>query len=226
MTSIDPDALLADLKCSATARKCRSLDVVHGVLEKQAKEGALDFSIATIGRLSAAAGGPTTQSIRNKGGSDYRRLIEAWAAAQRTTTRKPPAPTSRQNLPTRDNDILERIDDPALRAVVGTIIAERNRFRSEIQVLKAQSEFVVDRRATKPNTAPSVEMLPSLQGLLTAMEREALTDSISDNLLSQRGWSLQLNGRMKDENGRTLYKPGYASALQKILQAMGVNPGE
>jgi len=221
VTTIDPSAILEDLKAGASPRKARTLDLLFGLLQKQAESGVMDFSIATIGRLSSAAGGPTTQAIRNKGGADYRRLIEAWAASQATTRRKPLSPTNRQKLPTRFEDILGRIEDSALRAVVGTLIAERNRFFNENRILKAQSDIVVDRRPMKQEAPPAVEGPPALNELLTDMEREALQAAVSEEFLEQRGWTALDNGRVKNEDGRSIYKPGYLTAIRKILAETG-----
>lgn len=218
MMTIEPQAILDDLKSRATKRKIKSLDLIYRLLQKQTQSGVMDFSIATIGRLSSAAGGPSTQAIRNKGGESYRRVIEAWAAAQGTTTKKPLASTHRQQPPPKDDDVLRRIEDPALRAVIGTFIAERNKLYSENRLLKSQSEIVVDRRPAKREVPQTVEVLPSLSGLLTDMEREALREAISDKTLADRGWKTQVNGRVKDENGRLLYKPGYITAIAKILK--------
>jgi len=217
VTTIDPAKFLADLKNGASKRKCNSLDLIYGILERHTASGERDFSIATIGRLSASAGGPSSQSIRNPGGLDYRRLIEVWAQAHGTTRKKPPSQGSRPKVPTRDADILKRIEDPALRAVVGAIMAERNRFQNELRVLKSQTEFTIDRRPVKGVLEQPVELLPSLAGVLNDAEREALEHAISEKLLTERGWRAFENGRVKDENNRHLYKPGYLLAIKKIL---------
>lgn len=214
---VDPAVLLDELKSLASKRKRTTLDLIYGLLEKQAKSGVADYSIATLGRLSTAAGGPSTQAIRNKNGADYRRLIEAYAASQGATTKKPLSPTNRQHLPTRDEDLLRRIEEPALRAVIGSIIAERNRYLSENRILKARTEIVVDCRPANRATSP-VEVLPTLRGLLTPMEREALEEAISEPFLTRQAWSRAANGRIKDEDGRVLYKPGYVSAIEKVLK--------
>lgn len=215
--TLDPKKVLDDLKASATKRKRASLDLIYGILEQQIENGQRDFSIATIGRLSADAHGPSPQAIRNKGGADYRRIIEVWAIAHNATTKKPLPRGSRGMIPKRDEDILKLIEDPALRAVVGAIIAERNRFRKELRVLKSQTELTIDRRPEIRGIVPTVEMFPSLSELLNDIEREALRNSISEKLLEERGWKTFDNGRVKDQNNRHLYKPGYVTAIQKIL---------
>jgi len=221
--TIDPKKLLDKLKATASIRKQHTLELIHEILERQTALGDRDFSIANIGRLSSQKGGPSPQAIRNKGGEDYRRLIEAWAASYSTTTKKPLSQGSRNVTPGRDEDILKRIEDPALRAVVGAIIAERNRYLQELRVVKGQMEIIIDRRPAACEVQKPVELLPSLSGILTESEREALEHAVSDKLIGERGWEVFPNGRVKDQNGRHLYKPGYITALKKVLNETVAN---
>jgi hypothetical protein len=122
--------------------------------------------------------------------------------------------TNRQKLPTKVEEILVRIEDPAMRAVIGTIIAERNKFRSENILLKTMTETIVDRRRVVAPPKGS----PCLSGLLTEPEREALQLAISEKLFEERAWKVFPNGRVKDKHGRHLYKPGYVTAIKKILK--------
>lgn len=218
MTEIDPKKLLIELKDKATSRKSKSLDLIYHLLELQTQNKQMDFSIATIGRLSVKNGGPSPQAIRNKGGENYRTLIEAWAASQGTTTKKPPSIGARNITPKRDEDILMLIEDPALKAVIGAIIRERNQFRNELRVLKSHTSITVDRRPIRRESKQPIELLPAITGLLTLSERVALEDSISEKTFAERCWVCMPNGRVKDENGRHLYKPGYISAIENILR--------
>lgn len=212
----DPQRLLEDLKANASSRKVKSLDLIFKLLQHHSEAGTQDFSIATIGRLSAKAGGPSSQSIRNKGGKEYRRLIEAWAVHNGTTTKKPISPGNR-NIPKRDSDVLRLIDDPALRAVVGAIIAERDRFCKELRTLKSQIQFTIDRRPETSYSDTSALPLASIAKVLTGGEQEALKHAISDNLFETRGWIASKTGRVKDNNGRHIYKAGYLTAIEKVL---------
>jgi hypothetical protein len=40
---------------------------------------------------------------------------------------------------------------------------------------------------------------------------------VSDRLLKDEGWTMDSEGRVVTETGRALYKPGYVSAIRKIL---------
>ena len=77
---INPSEILAGFKGASNTRKQRSLDIIYDILEDESRKTNPDYSIANIGRLSIKNGGPSTQSIRNKGGADYIILIYACAA--------------------------------------------------------------------------------------------------------------------------------------------------
>ena len=223
MTKVNPQKLLSNLKEKATQRKKKTLDIIYTILEKQAKNDTIDFSIAAIGRLSAKAGGPSTQAIRNKGGADYRTLIEAYAFFKNATTKKPLSKGTRSIFPERDENLLLKIEDPALRVVFGEIIRERNLFRSQLKVLKSQTEFVIDKRRAK-REIKRIDVLPKFNvDCLNDVERQALEDAVSDQLIQKQGWQLFENGRIKDKDGRHLYKPGYIKAIKKILMEIVKN---
>jgi len=134
--------------------------------------------------------------------------------------KKPTSPTSSGAITSsRDADILPRIQDPAIRALVGMIIAERNRLSAENKKLKAHAELVIDNRPVRPQ-AP-VEVLPPLRCLLLTSERDALEEAISEKFLKGRGWNAEENGRVRNEHGRSLYKPGYVTAIRKVLENCG-----
>ena len=113
-----PDELLELLKTKSNARKQRSLDIISGICKEQLERGSRDFSIATIGRLSSEQGGPSPQTIRNKGGDDFRALIATWAEHSKGAMKKPP-----RIQESGISSILEKINDPAVRSIVGSILA-------------------------------------------------------------------------------------------------------
>ncbi len=115
--NIDTDAVLESLKDGKTAKTQSSLDTLNQTLKDYYESGARDFSITTIGRVSEENGGVGYQSIRATANKHYRDLIEAWAAKAKTTTKKPPVGPAKR--PTQDHQLLERIDDTAVRAFSG-----------------------------------------------------------------------------------------------------------
>lgn len=217
---IDPQLILKELKDGATTRTQASLDKLNGVLCKHYEAGEKDFCIATIGRLSVAAKGPSTVTIRNKSGAHYRRLIEAWATKAGTDMKKPLASHSRQREVPSDTRLLERLDDPALRALFGQIIAERNRYKKEVNLLKQQADIVIDKRPIRQanmSKEDTIEVLPSLSGVLTEMEIIALRKAISEEFFAKWGWKVTKAGQVKCEEYGEIYPRGYVNAIKKVL---------
>jgi hypothetical protein len=218
---VDINTILEDLKSGKASRTQDSLDKLNALLEARFKAGEKDYSIAAIGRVSKAEGGVGAVSIRNKTGEHFRLLIDAWATKANTTMKKPPVPQSRKLDTPSDMDLLKRLDDPAMRAVFGQIIAEKNKLKAENRILKQNAEVVVDMRPNRVIHAEQVhqevEVLPSLDGVLLQADIEALEDSINTDKMKQRGWTLSKYGAVKDEHGRPLFKNGFVLAIQKIL---------
>jgi hypothetical protein len=212
--------IFEDLKARATTRQAKSLTTLNEVLKAQYAAGERNFSIAEIGRLSAERGGPTAQTIRNKTGLVFRQLIEAWAAQAGASMKAPVNPLAKANKVPKDYELLQRITDPALRAVFGQIIAERNRFRNELNLLKAHSELIVDKRPAQKfdqvEANSAVQVLPALN--LNDMEITALKAAVSDEFFESREWTVSPAGQVKDENRREVYKHGYVNAIRKILK--------
>lgn len=218
---IDINLILDDLKMGKSQRTIDSLDKLNILLESRFKEGEQDYSIATIGRLSKAENGIGTVSIRNKSGEHYRLLIDAWATRANTTMKKPPAPHSRKHDIPSDMELLKHLDDPALRAVFGQIIAEKNKLKAENRILKQNAEVIIDLRPNHvvqaKQVTQEVQILPSLNNVLRDSEIEALKDSIDEIRIMQRGWTVSELGAVRDENNRPLFKVGFVQAIQAVL---------
>ena len=209
-SSVDPVIVLNELCAKATSRTSQSLKALHEVLEKHSKSQSLDFSIATIGRLSKEHGGPSTQTIRNCTGKHFKQLIEVWAAYSGTTTTKLLSVRQKQLLNNNDQHILDSIEDPVIRAVIGSLIAERNKYRDQLNVLKANADIVIDRRKAEfvaSNTLPS----------LSPLEVEAFRTAISDDFMTEMKWVVMPTGQVKSIDGVEIYKRGYVNGLLKLL---------
>lgn len=216
---IDINVILADLKEGKSKATQESLDYLNALLEARYKVGEKDYSIATIGKVSKESGGIGTVSIRNKSGEHYRRLIDAWATKANTTMKKPPVAHSRANYTPKDEELLQRLDDPALRAIFGQIIAQKKRLEAENRILKNQAEVIVDMRPNKQSVQfNAVEVIPSLTGLFLETEVDALKDAIDEDSLARKGLIKTSTGAIKDTDGHTLFKVGFAKAIQKLLK--------
>lgn len=221
LMQINVDVILENMKANKTQRTKDSLDKLNALLEARFNENKQDYSIATIGRASKDEGGIGTVSIRNKSGKHFRLLIDAWATKANTTMKKPPIPQSRKHDIPSDMDLLTQLSDPAMRAVFGQIIAEKNKLKAENRILKQNTEVIVDMR---PNHAvyaeqlpQRVQVLPSLNGILLKTDIEALTDAIDKEKMKERGWTVSNYGAVKDENNRPLFKVGFVLAIKKVL---------
>ncbi|MBS9403089.1 hypothetical protein KG088_05555 [Halomonas sp. TRM85114] len=217
---IDIGVILEGLKDGKTKKTQQSLDKLNETLREYYERGERDFSITAIGRLSAEDGGIGYESIRATANKHYRDLIEAWAAKAKTTTKKPLSRQSRSRRVPQDNQLLERIPDPALRVLFGQIIAERNRYRTQLNILKNQAEVVIDRRPVRNFEAqaePSIELLPSLKGIVSDNEIKALRFAASDECIERQGWLVTQAGQVKNELGEEVFPRGFMTGLRKLV---------
>ena len=215
------DIILADLKDGKVPKTQQSLDKLNGILQAYAEAGQRDFSITQIGRISAAEGGPGYESIRATNNKHYRTLIEAWAQKCKTDTKKPLAPHSRSKTIPTDNALLERIPDAAVRALFGQIIAERNRYRNEVNLLKQHANITIDKRPVRQFDAAAVQavqVLPAFSNILTESEKQALAYAISGKCMEDHGWQTTQAGQVKDmEYNTEIFPRGFITGLRKIL---------
>ena len=148
----------------------------------------------------------------------YRDLIEAWAAKAQTTTKKPPSIPAKKSG--QDYQLLERIDDTAVRALFGQIIRERDRYKSEANMLKNQTQIIIDKRPTtftESNSEARVELLPSLKGVCSDNEIKALRTVCSDEWLEKFDFNANDLGQVKDEYGNEILPRGFLTGLRKLL---------
>jgi len=213
---MNPSELLAQLKGTANSGKSRNLDIVDAVCREQFERGSKDFSVATIARICLEEKkGPSKSTIHNKTGDDYKALIATWAKFAGGGTKKPKRATENPI-----NDVLAKIDNPAVRAVMGSVLAENKKLRGEVNLLKSQAKVVIDRRAEITSSAPqeAIQIISPSAGL-TASETEALHHAVSERFLSDEGWEIDPNGRiLNSRTRRAIFKVGFASAIRKVLE--------
>lgn len=199
-----PDAYLAALLAKGGRPvKLRNLQTMHEICRAQYESGSRDISIVTIGKLCESQGLLTARGLYNAPMADYRNLIKIWAEYA-----GPPAPKPAKQLAT--DEYLMQINDPAIRAIVQGVIAERNKLKAQLNTLQADTKIVVDLR---PNTNANV---PALGAALTDSELTALTKAISPEFLEGQGWREANFGEIVTQRGRTVFDPGFATALRKI----------
>jgi hypothetical protein len=215
MINIHPDELFSQLQNNSSTRKKRTLELIHYICKNHSDTGNKDFSIVTIAGLISDAGGPSEQALRNKQAEDYRTLINLWAKYSNGTHKK----VKRQKSTSVNDDILRNISDPTTKALVGMILAENKKLKNENSLLKQQTTLTIDMRKSKGEALEDNQnaVLLSPSHNITDMEIKALRDAISDKLMNHRGWTVDEYGRVK-EKGITVYKTGYVSAIEKILE--------
>lgn len=209
MNAAAPDLVLETLKSGAGQRTVRNLEKVHGVCRAIHQAGGRDYSLASIGRRSQECGGPTAGTLYTVAGKPFRELIAAWAKHAGAA----PAPAT----PPAEDVWLRRIPDPADRALIGMLIAERNRLRHEVNLLKAHASVIVDRRPAAIEQV-GTNGASALDGLVPT-EREALAKALSAEWLDEHGLKISAHGAVLNDHGRELLPIGFVPGLRKLLGA-------
>lgn len=215
VTDIHPDVVLESLLAKGGRSNRRAnLAKMHELCRKQYEASSRDFSLPAIGRLAEADGIIKGRALYNAQSADYRVLIEAWAAYA-----GPPVPKQAKML--ASHEYLMRIGDPAIRSIMQAIIAERDKLKAQLNVLKAHTQVTVDRRplgvtiASAPGVPPVAVL--SLAAQLTSSEHEALLKAVSPEYLEKCGLREGSHGEIVNERGRVLFDVGFARAIRKIL---------
>lgn len=207
-TSNHPETLLQELLSQKPRpQKVKNLLAIHELCQEHYNAGERDFSLSNIGKLCEQKGLLKARGLYNAPLADYRRLIESWS-----TYAGPQIPKPARQLAT--DDYVARIEDPALRVLVQTVISERNKLKAQLNTLKSATTIVVDRR---PSTATTNLPISNQSKGLTDSERKALSRAISPEFLMENGWQETELGEVVNARGRTVFDPGFATGLRKLL---------
>lgn len=221
---LHPDTLRdAMLSGRVHPAKRRNIELIHQVCAERFSLKSRDFSLASIGEFVQTRGGLSVKTLWNDSSADYRKLIQAWEAFAG-------GPKPKEVSKEAPEDALARsVADPAARIVLGKLLRERDSLRNEVNILKAQTKLVIDKRPvvvekTIPLTSDGSMTLEVKTGpTLNALEREALEHAISPSTWQAEGWKEEKNGRVTKDLGegrsRTVFKPGYVTAVRKLLDA-------
>ena len=79
----------------------------------------------------------------------------------------------------------------------------------------SKSQIVVNQRPLGATIAPGGEGVRVIEigAQLTDSERESLQKTISTGFLADQGWALGQDGEVLTATGRTLFEPGFVSAI-------------
>jgi hypothetical protein len=213
---------LVECMCDgADPRRQRSLRAVHGACEEHRAHGSRDYSLATIGRLSQARGGPAERALRNKSGAQYRQVIAAHQAAYAL-----PAKPKRSKAD--EDGLLDGVRDPLQRARIELLRDEVKGLRRKVQMLQqiAAASAVVTLVPSRDGDAslPAAHLGRQLTVDLLPTEKEALRDGLEETRLTAAGLRIDRLGRIHDANGTELFPMGFADALVKLSKAFGAEP--
>ncbi|MFG6459831.1 gamma-mobile-trio protein GmtX [Roseateles sp. BYS96W] len=188
-------------------QKAKNLLAIHEVCRAQHAAGSRDLTVNAIGKLCEEQGILKARGLYNEPAKDYRALIEAWAVLA-----GPPVPKQDKKLAT--DEYVDRIPDPATRTLVRSVIAERNKLLAQLNTLKAATVIQVDRR---PALAAATGGPTAASASLTESERDALKKAISPEFLESKAWVEVEWGEILDAGGWSLFDPGFATGLRKLL---------
>lgn len=206
--SVNPERVFEELSERLSPTKRTSLALIHKVCRELNEQNVRNMSIAKVGKISRARGGPSAQSIRNKGGEEYRALVRAWQ--EQIGCDKPSKSLS--DAPEEKQEILRSIKDPGIRAMVGHLLAENRRLQADLRVLRNTKKFsfVIDSASGLVTDAE-----PALD--LSTTEREALRHFLSSEQIRNNDWALDDRGRLRNASGRAISRAGFGSAIHKIV---------
>ncbi len=211
----DALGLLQTLKAQAAREnKRKNLELLWKVLEGMWREGCRSYGVAEVGRKLAEAGGLKTQSLRNEGGQDFRRIIEAFGACAGGHGRG-------QKIQGRSQlDLaVESLPDPAVRAIFRQVVAENKLYKTQNDQLRSSfKELSIKRPAETPSfaKAPSLEVpLPPAQ--LTIQEKELLRRNLSPERFEENGWKIMEGGGVVDDAGVVVLSPGFIAVMRRLL---------
>ncbi|WP_199028417.1 gamma-mobile-trio protein GmtX [Ralstonia sp. ASV6] len=211
-TDIHPDAVLESLLAKGgRSHRRANLARMHELCRRQHETGGRDFSLPSVGRLAEAEGIMKGRALYNAQSADYRELILAWSAYA-----GPPSPKAPRTL--ASHDYLMRIEDPAIRSIMQAIVAERDKLKAQLNVLKANVQVTVDRRPLGADVAaPGSVAVLAMAAQFTPSERQALQKAVSTPYLEERGLREGSHGEIVNERGRTIFEVGFARAIRKVL---------
>lgn len=214
-----PDEVFLTLKEATTnKKKLATLEAIHKLCEIESQKEFPIVTRSSVGKILEVSGLMKGRALYNAQSKDYVVLIEAWNRHITTSGKKVPAKAiSSHGAP----EWLTKIEDPVLKQVVQGVLAERNRYLAELNLLK--SKTIVQLTIGQGSTVQAqVQAQP--KAFLSKQEMTALSTAISKNFLESEGWNEGPNGSVCTPSGSVVYKPGYLTGIKSLLEVCS-NPG-
>ncbi|WP_313526049.1 gamma-mobile-trio protein GmtX [Stutzerimonas kunmingensis] len=188
---------------ASDSRRKRSLEAINEACRLLHERHSSDFSYKTIITLGKDRGllVPGEKSIVNKTGEHYRELIQAWKLLS--------LPKASKTI-TDPNDWIEHIPDPVLRMSVSLLA-------KELRALKAKESRKAAHSGAPIILGSLVGQAVSTRPFLNDAELAALKAAIDPASLGLVGLSIGSRGELVDAKGRTIHKPGFRDAIEKVL---------
>jgi hypothetical protein len=218
------NALLAKGSRSDKVEKLKKLYELCSLEYNSSSQGARDLSIANMARIAQINNLFKARAIYNKPSEDYRTLIEAWQTYNGPKNSKL---VKAQRSASEDKySYLQKIEDPAIRSLCKMAIVERDNLRNEVNLLKGTYVLPIDMRPLGAQIVKGTTNVAVIEtaAQLTDSERKALTEAIDSKFLSLHKLRLGDDGEIVDERGRFVFKPGFATAVAKVLGRKNAKP--
>ncbi|MDT3295941.1 gamma-mobile-trio protein GmtX [Shewanella sp. SP2S2-6] len=183
-------------------RRKRSLEALNEVCGLLYERKSLDFTYDNIILLGNDRGLliPGKKSLVNSTGLHYRELIFAWKHRAREHIQ-----------PNLEKDRwVEDITDPVARMSVHMLLNEVKALKAK-RARKAQHDGIL----TISNSYGTNKPFQNL--VFSSSELNALSASIDPEVLKLHGLCIGSRGELLDSSGRTVFKPGFRDAIEKIL---------
>lgn len=214
MSRENPRQYVESQKGLISDKRLTSLTLILDVCEELLRLKSTDFSYGHIGKLSSAKGGPAAQAIRNKkpSGLGYQALIARFREFHGLAGK-------RQRPSARNDDPLDAIEDPVLRAQIELMREELKQKRGEVMALQAlerkRAHITLTPSITGDADLPTATVGRIVSGQLLPSEFEALCRF--DDCLARVGLTTDTRGRVMDASGEEVFPVGFATGLRKVV---------
>ncbi len=189
----------------------RNLELLWSVLESIRADGSRDFLIAEVGRRMETAGGMRTQSLRNAGAEDFRRIIAEYAEAVKIkgtfqgTTGGDAAKVA-----------LNLVQDPLAKSVLEGYVREAKRLREENNMFREAF-----RKIELPANLPEEPRQPAISDVLRMDPGllEVLKKSLTPKYIKRWG-VIQQDGSIQDIQRCEVFPSRFMDAAEAALKVL------